>query len=101
MENNFEIHELKGHIIIPLHIILSGQPERFYFEKELKKAVKKDLEERNLHTESFEIVKSQAFETATLSVNKSIGYIITYKARKRNDDDDVREQIEYMIENLK
>lgn len=100
MESNFELHEIKGHIAIPYNVKFLGQSENIYFENKLKEIIQTELKDKKLDYESFQVIDHEYFETAVVSLDKQIAYRITYKARRRNDDDDLRESIEYMIENL-
>lgn len=69
-----------------------------YFQNKVSESFQKSLENRNLHLESAEIINQETFEIQHYYTK--YGVVIRYSARERNQDDDVRERIEFMIENL-
>lgn len=69
-----------------------------YFQKKVNEAFEKSLKERNIHLESVEILNQETFEIQ--HYYKKYGVVIRYSARERNQDDNIREQIEFMIDNL-
>lgn len=68
------------------------------FEKKVGESFLKEIKDKNLHSESVEILEQGTFEIP--HYYKKYGVFIKYSARERNHDDDVRERIEFMIENI-
>jgi len=72
--------------------------EANYLPNKINEIFKKSLEDRNLHLESVKILNEKTFEIE--GCYKKVLVVVKYLARERNQDDDIREQIEFMIKGL-